>query len=442
MARRIKGDHTRLYRSMPASYDGIIRLWVLRLLVGFGGHRALIEERHLMDDDVMPFLGLSRFANCPAFSAEAARAALRAKLAGLEARLPELPAGTALANNLDWLGDTLQLAPVDRDLLHFAVTSTQHPILNRVLGMLGCLTFGAIHQLFALVLGRSAKEIRQAIRPSGALARTGLLHFDLRNRYCFENKVELLGGLGKRFGDLVHADDPDCLKLWQRVAEPACSYQTLTEADQRRTQMLAYQVYPDQKDAFDGPTFLDRLHAHPWMAEELKEVATWLDEATLLDSVPLPSAPAHWPLRLHAAYDIREILTAVGWLRPDRRAPFQSGVLPLADEKIELLFVTLDKRTGYHAGIAYHDYAISPELFHWQTQNTAGPDTPGGRRYLESDGNGWTFQLFVRGAKGFPYRALGRVRMVSVEGDRPMSVTWALDSRLPAAMWKSFGILR
>ena len=248
--------------------------------------------------------------------------------------------------------------------------------------------------------------------------------------------------LGKRFGDLIHADDPDCLKLWQRVAEPACSYQSLTEADQRRTQMLAYQVYPEQKDAFDGPTFLDRLHAHPRMAEELKEVATWLDEATLLDSVPLPGAPAHWPLRLHAAYDIREILTAVGWLRPDRRAPFQSGVLPLADEKIELLFVTLDKRTGYHAGIAYHDYAISPELFHWQTQNTAGPDTPGGRRYLESDANGWTFQLFVRTAKGFPYRALGRVRMVAVEGDRPMSVTWALDSKLPAAMWKSFGILR
>ena len=217
MARRIKGDHTRLYRSMPASYDGIIRLWVLRLLVGFGGHRALIEERHLMDDDVMPFLGLSRFANCPAFSAEAARAALRAKLAGLEARLPELPAGTALANNLDWLGDTLQLAPVDRDLLHFAVTSTQHPILNRVLGMLGCLTFGAIHQLFALVLGRSAKEIRQAIRPSGALARTGLLHFDLRNRYCFENKVELLGGLADRLA--LRKQDP--LELFRDNFVPA-----------------------------------------------------------------------------------------------------------------------------------------------------------------------------------------------------------------------------
>jgi hypothetical protein len=30
------------------------------------------------------------------------------------------------------------------------------------------------------------------------------------------------------------------------------------------------------------------------------------------------------------------------------------------------------------------DYAISAERFHWQSQNSAGPDTPGGRRYLES----------------------------------------------------------
>ena len=46
--------------------------------------------------------------------------------------------------------------------------------------------------------------------------------------------------------------------------------------------------------------------------------------------------------------------------------------------------MTLDKAEGYHDRISYHDYAISPELFHWQTQNNAGPDTPAGRRYIES----------------------------------------------------------
>ena len=87
---------------------------------------------------------------------------------------------------------------------------------------------------------------------------------------------------------------------------------------------------------------------------------------------------------LHAAYGAREVLTAVGWLTAARRAPFQAGVLPLIHRKTELLFVTLDKSEGYHDRISYHDYAISAERFHWQTQNSAGPDTPGGRRYLES----------------------------------------------------------
>ncbi len=87
---------------------------------------------------------------------------------------------------------------------------------------------------------------------------------------------------------------------------------------------------------------------------------------------------------LHAAYGAREVLTAVGWLTAARRAPFQAGVLPLIHRNTELLFVTLDKSEGYHDRISYHDYAINAERFHWQTQNNAGPDTPGGRRYLES----------------------------------------------------------
>jgi hypothetical protein len=148
------------------------------------------------------------------------------------------------------------------------------------------------------------------------------------------------------------------------------------------------------------------------------------------------------PLCLHAAYGAREVLTAVGWLTAARRAPFQAGVLPLTSRKTELLFVTLDKSEGYHDRIAYHDYAISAERFHWQTQNSAGPDTPGGRRYLESSTNGWQFQLFVRPRKGDAYRACGRVMLDSAEGDRPMSIVWQLQTPLPARLFREFSVLR
>jgi hypothetical protein len=127
--------------------------------------------------------------------------------------------------------------------------------------------------------------------------------------------------------------------------------------------------------------------------------------------------------------------------------PFQAGVLPLASRKTQLLFVTLDKSAGYHAGISYQDYAISADRFHWQTQNSAGPDTPSGRRYLDSATGGsktdhWQFQLFVRARKGGQYRACGRVLLESAEGDRPMSVVWRLENPLPARLFREFSVLR
>lgn len=153
------------------------------------------------------------------------------------------------------------------------------------------------------------------------------------------------------------------------------------------------------------------------------------------------------PLCLHAAYGVREVLTAVGWLTASQRAPFQAGVLPLASRKTELLFVTLDKSEGYHDRIAYHDYAISTERFHWQSQNSTGPHTAAGRRYLGSRDGGiasgaWQFQLFVRPRKGDPYRACGPVVLESADGERPMSIVWRLQVPLSARLFREFSVLR
>jgi SpoVK/Ycf46/Vps4 family AAA+-type ATPase len=176
----------------------VLRLWVLRLLVCFGGHRELIGDRHVSAEEVMEFLGLSQCLTAEPFSPEAARAALRAKLATLEGQNPALPAGSALARNIAWLGELLNLSAVEQDILHFTVLQAQHPVLERTLDQLGGLTFGSIHQLFAQILGHSQKAVRQALRSSGTLARTGLLTCDLRNRYMFTSKVEMLGGLAER----------------------------------------------------------------------------------------------------------------------------------------------------------------------------------------------------------------------------------------------------
>jgi len=245
----------------------------------------------------------------------------------------------------------------------------------------------------------------------------------------------------RRFGDLLHVNDPNRLNMMAQIG-------TYTDKpiafDQRQAicaQMIAYQIDGGQGQASGYQTFIQRIGQQSEIAQEISELSSLLQARSTLAPTPLPGLE-DTPLCLHASYGAREILTAVGWLTSSRRAPFQAGVLPLAHRKTELLFVTLDKSEGYHDRISYHDYAISVDRFHWQTQNSTSPATPSGRRYLDSATNGWQFQLFVRTRKAAPYRACGPVTLESAEGERPMSIVWKLESSMTIALFREFSVLR
>lgn len=246
---------------------------------------------------------------------------------------------------------------------------------------------------------------------------------------------------GRRFSDLLHIDDPLRIDMLLRVGEQPAAYRAESEGERRLLQMLAYQIDAQHHQSGSGEAFLERLRASPLLCSELAELGEVLQARCRLSHNPIPGLE-DTPLALHGSYGIREILTAVGWLSAERRTPFRSGVLALHERKTELLFVTLDKREGYHERIAYHDYAISAERFHWQSQNSASPETKAGRRYLESPANGWSFQLFVRKCKGAPYRACGPVTLERAEGAKPMTIYWKLDVPLPLGLFQEFSVLR
>jgi len=290
---------------------------------------------------------------------------------------------------------------------------------------------------------------------------------------CLKRQAGLLPGevtqeeeyFGRRFADLLHVDDVERLAFLEKVTQVSATHE-LKEAhphhngsgsvsmsgsallkdscsvrERRLLQMLAYQIDAGHQQKETGAAFLARLMESPMSFQELGELAEVLSSRNVLPARSIPGME-DLPLCLHASYGIREILTAVGWLTDTRRSPFQAGVLALPERRTELLFVTLDKREGYHQRIAYHDYAISAERFHWQTQNSAGPDTKVGQRYLESPDNGWQFQLFVRQTRKDPYRACGPVTLLQAEGNRPMSIHWKLDVPLPARLFQAFSVLR
>ena len=85
----------------------------------------------------------------------------------------------------------------------------------------------------------------------------------------------------------------------------------------------------------------------------------------------------------------------------------------------------------------YKDYAISEDLFHWESQSQTSIQSPTGQRYVTDASR---VLLFVRhDAKDelgtTPYTFLGRARHVEHTGSRPIAITWRLDSPMPAELF-------
>lgn len=249
---------------------------------------------------------------------------------------------------------------------------------------------------------------------------------------------------GRRFSALLHSDDPSQISLMSRITAADIDVLEADSEQARRLQMLAYQVDGAANRVGSGHAFARRLLDNPNSAKELADLSKVLEANALPHARAVPGLEFA-PLCLHGHYRINEILTAVGFHTATARPLFNTGVLRLQTRKIELMFVTLDKRSGFHESVAYHDYAISHDLFHWQSQNSAAPTTPIGRQYLSSVGespNGWTYQLFVRTDPDSAYLACGPTEFQDSHGDRPMNITWKLDVPLPAAAFSQFSVLR
>ncbi|MDN7129662.1 DUF3427 domain-containing protein [Pseudidiomarina sp. 1APR75-15] len=248
---------------------------------------------------------------------------------------------------------------------------------------------------------------------------------------------ELETRLNRRFKDVLHIDDPDYLAVMRAIGNGTLGNDALSR---KRVLMLAYQICGGSGvQTVDG--FLDDLSRTPELMTELVELADALDAKTNEQFHALPDLESSG-LKLHGAYQNREIMTAVGYHTESHFAAVREGVWREQEARVELLFVTLDKQNAVHEGVAYDDYAINRELFHWQTQNTAAPHTIAGRPYLESAVNGWRFQLFVRLNKDHAYRACGPLEFVKSEGARPMSITWKLKYPLTARLFQEYSIAR
>jgi superfamily II DNA or RNA helicase/HKD family nuclease len=243
--------------------------------------------------------------------------------------------------------------------------------------------------------------------------------------------------LSRRLDWLLHTDDATRLAMWKTADGTASS---ADPSYARRLTMLDFQL--NHRGVLREPVDVAKwLFERAPIRDELAQLADVLDERLGLAEETYPVA--EWPLALHRHYTRREIVAAVGFVKPGKKGVTpQSGILMLPEEKREIMFVTLDKSaSSFSPSTRYRDYAISPTLFHWETQSAASVARPSGRRYLESPKNGWLFFLFVRSDPDAPYAFLGPVRLESASGDRPIGITWRLEHAMSGGLFDKFATL-
>jgi superfamily II DNA or RNA helicase len=155
------------------------------------------------------------------------------------------------------------------------------------------------------------------------------------------------------------------------------------------------------------------------------------------------SLPYSQPLQIHSRYTRDQILAAFNISTFDKKSNNREGVAENKNLKTELLFIDLIKsETDFSPSNLYKDFAISENIFHWQTQNSARPDKGKGLTYINQQDSQKNILLFVREKNTDEFKNtmafvfIGNAKFLEYSGSKPMSIKWQLHDPMPHYIWK------
>ncbi|WP_309031245.1 DUF3427 domain-containing protein [Streptomyces alfalfae] len=289
-------------------------------------------------------------------------------------------------------------------------------------------------------LEESRREVKELYKNSNSWT-TVLRRAQLIKTAQVPGEEELL----KRVHAFLHIDDPERAEAYLRLlSDDAPTYDTLNRADQAYARMLFFNLWDKAGGFTSYRQGLESLRAQKALRNELRQVLTHVLDRT--DHFPINLVGPHkqLPLKVHSSYNRSEILAALGVARFGGQMPgsFAQGVQWVEEIQTDALLITLEKNEkDFSPTVRYKDYALSPTLFHWESQNATSDLSPTGRRYREHVQRGSHVLLFMRRykdtdiGKPHPWMLLGPASYVEHTGSKPMAITWRLHHQLPADVW-------
>jgi superfamily II DNA or RNA helicase/HKD family nuclease len=245
--------------------------------------------------------------------------------------------------------------------------------------------------------------------------------------------------LVKRVRTLAHVDDRRRHAAYQAILSGG-KPQAGSRGEERLAEMLFFSLFPNGGGFDSTEAGLAALNGEP-VVDEMRQVVDIGFDNARRSTYPLDELIpelASVPLAVHGSYSREEILAALSFASL-RRTPstMREGVAWCESTHADAFLITLKKtETDYSPTTMYRDFALSPALFHWESQSTTTSASPTGQRYIHHRQRGSHILLFVRETKNnalgtSPYVFLGPADYVSHEGERPMAITWRLRRPMP-----------
>jgi superfamily II DNA or RNA helicase/HKD family nuclease len=252
-----------------------------------------------------------------------------------------------------------------------------------------------------------------------------------------------------RIRALAHVDDPERVLTYRRLLhDSGPPYDDLTSAERSYARMLFFSLWPNGGGFDSYAAGFSALKREPAVRDELLEVIDFAMGRARHRALHLSGELRDMPLRIHARYQREEILAALNYANLQRRpSTFQSGVLYEQERKIDAFLVTLTKsEADYSPTTMYKDYAISPTLFHWESQSNTSVNSQTGQRYLNHRELGTNILIFARQHNRTdigtsPYLFLGPATYTSHTGDRPIAITWQLTHPMPTDLFQAASVV-